>query len=70
MVESTDFRECHHAPFRRRLNASWDGRVLLEGDLEGEMCSRPVIIGEIAGQDTPQVPLAEHDHVVQTLAPD
>src|SRR2546421_721041 len=29
-----------------------------------------MIIGEIGGQETSQMPLAEDDHVVQTLAPD
>ena len=35
-----------------------------------EMSSRFVIIGEIRGQDTSEVPLAEYDHMVQTLPPD
>ena len=34
------------------------------------MCSRPMIIGEIRGQDTSQMALAENDDVIQTLAPD
>jgi hypothetical protein len=46
MVKPTNFRERHHATFRRRLDASWRGRVLLEG----EMDSRPMIIGNVAGQ--------------------
>src|SRR2546428_5761359 len=33
------------------------------------MCSRPMIIGNVRGQETSQMPLAEDDHVVQTLAP-
>jgi hypothetical protein len=40
MVKSTHFRECHHATFRRRLDASWRGCVLLEG----EMSSRPMVV--------------------------
>ena len=44
MVQSTNFRERHHATFRRRLDASWRGRVLLER----QMGSCPMIIGEIA----------------------
>ena len=66
MVKSTNFRERHHATLRRRVDASWCGRVLVEG----EMGSRPKIIGEISGQHTSQMPLAEYDHMVQTLPPD
>ncbi len=29
-----------------------------------------VVVGEVRGQDTAQVPLAENDDMVQTLAPD
>ena len=66
MVESTDFGERHHVSFRPRLNTPGRGRVLLEG----EMRSRPMIIGGIIGQNTPQMPFAEHDHMVKTFAPD
>src|SRR5436190_21565425 len=34
------------------------------------MCSRPMIIGDIRGQQTSQMPLAQDDHVIETLAPD
>ena len=64
MVKSTDFRERHHAPFRRRVDASWRGRVLLEG----QMGSRPVIIGDIARKQAAQMSLAQNDDVIQTLA--
>jgi hypothetical protein len=63
MMQSAYFRERDDASFRRHLNASCRRRVLFQG----EMCSRPMIIGEIRDQETPQVPLAEDDHVVQTL---
>jgi hypothetical protein len=34
------------------------------------MRASPVIVVEIAGQDAAQVPLAEDEHMIQTLAPD
>jgi hypothetical protein len=64
IVKSTDFGERHHATFRRCLDASWRGRVLLEG----EMGSRPMIIGDVSSKHATQMPLAENDDVIQTLA--
>ena len=66
MMQSAHFRERDDATLRRRLDTSWRRRVLLQG----EMCPRPMIIGEIRGQQTSQMALAEDDDVVQTLAPD
>src|SRR5436190_1879893 len=34
------------------------------------MRASPVIVGEVAGQNAPQVALAENQNVIQTLAPD
>ena|SRR5215217_5306743 len=65
MMQSAKFWERDHGPFRWRLHASRRGRVLLQG----EMCARPMIVGEICGQEPAQMPLADHDHVVQALAP-
>jgi hypothetical protein len=66
MVKSTHFRERHHATFHRRMDASWRRCVLLEG----EMSPRPMAVEEIRGQDTPQVPLANYDQMVQASSPD
>jgi hypothetical protein len=66
MVKSTHFRESHHTTFRRRVDASGSRCVLLEGD----MSPRPMVVEEIPGQDTPQVPLADYDHMVQAFSPD
>jgi hypothetical protein len=57
MVQPTHFRERHHAAFRRPLNPSGRGRVFLEG----EMASRPMIVGEIGlkGAETRFMP--RHD---------
>src|SRR5260370_30586285 len=38
--------------------------------VEREMRASPVIVGEVAGQDTAQVAFAENQNVIQTLAPD
>jgi hypothetical protein len=43
MVKSTHFRERHHATFRRRVDASWRGCVLFEG----EMSSRRAVFTDI-----------------------
>jgi hypothetical protein len=64
MVKASNFRECHHATFRRRVDASWRGRVLLEG----EMGSRPMIIGDIASEQAAQMRLAQNDDVIETFA--
>ncbi len=64
MVQSTHFRERHHATFRGRVDASWRGRVLLEG----EMSPRQMIISEISRKQAAQMRLAQNDQVIQTLA--
>jgi hypothetical protein len=66
MVKSTHCRERHHATFRRRVDASWPGCVVLER----EMSSRPMVVEETRGQETSQVPLAEYDHMVQAFSTD
>ena len=65
MMQSANFRERDHVSFGRRLNAACRWGVLLQG----EVCSRPVIVGDVRGQEASQMSLAEDDHVVQTLAP-
>jgi hypothetical protein len=44
VVKSANFGEHHHATVRRRMDASWRGRVFLEG----EVGSRPMIIGGVS----------------------
>ena len=46
IVEPADFRERHHAPFRRWLNASGRRGVLVEG----QVGSGPMVIGGVSGQ--------------------
>jgi hypothetical protein len=64
MVQSTHFGEHNDGAFRRRLDASRRGRVFLEG----EMGSRPVIVGDVSSKHATQMPLAQNDDVIQTLA--
>jgi hypothetical protein len=35
-----------------------------------EMGAHTVVVREVAGQDAPEVSLAENEHVIQALAPD
>lgn len=64
MVKAPDFCERHHATFRRCLDASWRGRVLLKG----EMGARPMRVEDVSGQQAAQMRLAQDDDVIQTLA--
>jgi hypothetical protein len=50
----------------RRFDRPSIGCVLIER----EMSAGLVVVGEVRGQDTAQVPLAGNDDMVQTLAPD
>src|SRR4029453_14622462 len=38
--------------------------------VEREMSASPVIVLEVAGEDAAEVPVAENENVIQTLAPD
>ena len=64
MVQAAHFGEHHDGSFGRRLDASWRRRVFLQG----EMGSRPVIVENVSSQHATQMPLAENDDVIQTLA--
>ena len=55
----------------RRSRRRWPAPVAAWAHLlKRAMCARPVIIGQVVGQDSSQVPLANDDHMVQTLPPD
>jgi hypothetical protein len=66
VVQPTNFSERDDVTFRYVLNTSWRWRVFGQR----QMGSRPILVIAATRQDSPQVPFAEHDHVVQTLAPD
>ena len=63
----------HAAGFRKLYNPARGGQldrpevwsILVEGDMR----TRSVVVSEVAGQDEAEVSLAEHEHVIQALAP-
>jgi len=66
MMQATDFGSRHDRAHLGALDGSHVGRVLLER----EVSSGTVIVGEVAGQDAAQVPLAKNKDMVQALAAD
>src|SRR5207249_762144 len=54
----------HHGTVCRRVDASWNRRVLLEG----EMGSRPMIVEDVSSKQVAQILLAQDDDMIQTLA--
>jgi hypothetical protein len=66
MMQAANFGNWHNDANIGRLDRPYVGRILLQR----EVSARAVIMGKVAGQETVKVPLAENEHVVQTLAPD
>src|SRR5438128_5564117 len=66
MMQATDFGNRHDRAHRRPLDRAHVWRILLER----EVSSCAVIVREGAGQDAAQVAFAQHEDLVQTLAPD
>ena len=66
MMEPADLRERNDVAHPGRLNCARHGTVLVER----EMGPRPLVVGEVASQDTSQVLLVEDDDVIEALAPD
>ncbi len=64
-MQATDFGGRHDRAYLGALDGSHVGRVFLER----EVSSGAVIVGEVAGQDAAQVPLAEHKDMVQAFPP-
>lgn len=64
-MQAADRRDRDDGALRRRLHASCRWRVFLYG----EMGSSAMIVGDVRGQEPSQMPPAEDDHVVETLAP-
>jgi len=65
-MQATDFGNFHDPARLGELDGPDARRILVER----EMRASPVIVGEVAGQNAPQVALAENQNVIQTLAPD
>jgi hypothetical protein len=66
MVQAAAFGKLHDPPRRGELDRPAVGCVLVQR----EMGTCLVVVGEIAVQDAAEVSLAEHEHVIQALAPD
>ena len=66
VVQAADFPECDHVTLGEALHASRRWSVFRQR----EMSARSVIVRTIAGQDSAQMPLTEHHHVIQAVAPD
>ena len=62
VMQSADLRDGNHAT-TPRLSLPRDGRVALQR----EMGPDAVVVGDVCHQNPPQVPLAEHDQVVEAL---
>jgi hypothetical protein len=66
MMQAADFGKLDDLARRGKLDGPEGGGVLVEG----EMCSRLMVIGDVASEDAVEVTLAEDENVMQTLAPD
>src|SRR5260370_629627 len=66
MVQATDFGDGNDPAEVPPLNWPAVGRILVER----EVSTRPVVVGEVAGEGAAQVPFAEDEDMIQTLAPD
>src|SRR5260370_37367165 len=65
MMQATDFGNVDGPAELRPLDWPCVGCIFVER----EMGSRPVIVREVSSQHSAQVPLAQDDDMVQTLAP-
>ncbi len=66
MMQATNFGNLHDGANLRPLDRPHVWRILLKREVSASV----VIVREVGGQDAAEVPLAENEHVVQTLAPD
>jgi hypothetical protein len=66
VVQAADLGELHDLPRGWELDRSEVGCVLGER----EMGARLMVVREVSDQDAAEVALAEHEYVVQALAPD
>src|SRR2546425_7287700 len=65
MVQATDFGDGNDPAEVPPLNWPAVGCILVER----EVSARPVVVREVAGEGAAQVPFAEDEDVIQTLAP-
>lgn len=65
-MEAADLGERHDAATIGKAASSRDGRVLVQG----EVCSRLVVIGEVGSEDPAEMPFVQDDDMVQALSAD
>ncbi len=65
-MQATDFGNFHDPARLGELDGPDARRILVER----EVSARPVVVREVAGEGAAQVPFAEDEDVIQTLAPD
>ena len=65
-MQATNFGNRDDHAERRWLDRPSVGRILVER----QVSASPVIVLELAGQDTPKVPFAEDENMIQRLSPD
>ena len=66
VVQPTDFWNFGDFPGLSALDVTWLRTV----QVQGEVGAPVVVVAEVALQDRPQVLLAQHDDMVETLSPD
>jgi len=65
MMQAPDFGDLHDPAGSRPFDGPPAGRVFVEREVRPSA----MIVREVRGQDAAQMPLAEHDEMVEALAP-
>jgi hypothetical protein len=65
MMESADLRQGNNLTVFRLLDGKRLGRLFFES----QMCARHVVVAVVIAKTASQMPLVEHDDVVEELAP-
>jgi hypothetical protein len=64
MMKPTNARDADHPALARPLNGTRLGWVFSQG----QMCPRPVVVGDVLRQDLAKMSFAEHDDVIDAFA--
>ena len=63
MMESADLRDAEDPASGRRLDFAWNWRVAIQRQVRPHL----VIVFQVIAEDSLEVPVAEHDEVIETL---
>jgi hypothetical protein len=66
VMEAANFRHSHHPTDCRWLDCSGLGTI----HLEGKMGTKSVVIGDIRGEHSPEMPVIEDDDMIEHIATD